>query len=156
MWYSCMPIGNHTLASTVQRICKNVGIGGYKTNHSLHVSAVTRLSQAGLSEDLIMSRSGHRSSDGVRAYKRVSETQRIALSDVLNLSPPTREAPVAKKKEAEDIPPVPSSVPVDVAPSHVTAVTPSASVSPSPSVSPSVPPPSHFLLFCHYSFLLYK
>ena len=46
VWYSCMPIGNHTLASTVQRICKSVGIGGYKTNHLLRVSAVTRLSQA--------------------------------------------------------------------------------------------------------------
>ena len=84
VWYNSCPVGYRTLANTVNRLCKSVSIGGYKTNHSLRVTAATRLFQQGIDEQLIMMRTGHRSMDGVRAYKRVSETQQQALSNVLN------------------------------------------------------------------------
>ena len=35
-----------------------------------------------------MERTGHRSLDGVRSYKRTSEEQQVALSDIMNLSAP--------------------------------------------------------------------
>ena len=73
IWYSNMPVGHNTLSSTVGRICKQAGILGFKTNHSLRVTSATRLFQSGVDEQLIMSNTGHRSIDGVRSYKRIGE-----------------------------------------------------------------------------------
>ena len=67
-------------------MCKAAGISGYKTNHSLRATTATRLYQAGVDEQLIMERTGHRSLDGVRSYKRTSDEQRVALSDIVNLT----------------------------------------------------------------------
>ena len=60
------------------------GIPGYKTNHSLRATAATRLYQSGVDEQLVMERTGHQSLEGVRSYKRISDIQREALSDILN------------------------------------------------------------------------
>ena len=84
IWFSSTPVGHNTLNNTVKRLCKAAGIEGFKTNHSLRVSAATRLFRSGVDEQLIMSRTGHRSLDGVRTYKRVSEEQKMALSSILN------------------------------------------------------------------------
>ena len=65
------------------RICKNAGIPWHKTNHSLRATTATRLYQSGVDEQLV-ERTGHRSLDGVRSYKRTSASQREALSDILN------------------------------------------------------------------------
>ena len=59
-------------------------ITGFKTNHSFRVTIATRLFQSGTSEQLIMERTGHRSVDGVRAYKRTSDEQQKSVSGVLN------------------------------------------------------------------------
>ena len=66
------------------RLCKQAGIEGYKTNHSLRATTTTRLYEKGVDEQQIMERTGHRSLEGVRSYKRTSDRQRRALSDVLN------------------------------------------------------------------------
>ena len=84
VWYKNQPIGVHTLSSTVKRLCDSAGVTGYKTNHSLRVTAATRLFQSGVDEQLIMQKTGHRSTDGVRAYKHSSEQQKEELSKVLN------------------------------------------------------------------------
>ena len=68
-WYSSIPVGHNTLAKTISQMCQIAGITGFKTNHSLRVTAATRLFQAGVDEQLIMKRTGHRSVDGVRKYK---------------------------------------------------------------------------------------
>ena len=83
-WYSNRPYGHNRLAGTVARLCKEAGIPGYKTNHSLRVTNATWLYDSNVDEQLIMERTGHLSSEGVRTYKRTSETQREALSDILN------------------------------------------------------------------------
>ena len=67
-----MPVGHNTLSQTVSRLCKTAGIPRFKTNHSLRVTTATRLFQSGIDEQLIMDRTGHRSIDGIRRYKRVS------------------------------------------------------------------------------------
>ena len=85
-WYSKVPVGHNTLSQTVGRLCKQAGISGYKTNHSLRVTSATRLFQSGIDEQLIMSHTGHRSVDGVRSYKRISEEQKKTISSVLNLA----------------------------------------------------------------------
>ena len=84
VWYTKTPVGHNKLGRTVSRLCKTSGIPGFKTNHSLHVTAATRLFHSGVDEQLIMSRTGHRSLEGVRAYKRVSDNQKEQVSTVLN------------------------------------------------------------------------
>ena len=84
VWYGKIPVGHNTLSQTVRYLCNTAGIPGYKTNHSLRVTSATRLFQGGMDEQLIMSRTGHRSIEGIRSYKRVSEDQRVVLSDILN------------------------------------------------------------------------
>ena len=83
-WYSITAVGHNTLSQTVKRLCQEAGIQGFKTNYSLRVTNATRLLQSGVDEQLIMTRTGHRSVQGVRTYKRVSEDQKLALSTVLN------------------------------------------------------------------------
>jgi len=85
-WFSADPVGHNVLSKTVSRLCIEAGITGFKTNHSLRVSAATRLFETGLDEQLIMERTGHKSTDGVRTYKRTSEIQRQEVSDILNKS----------------------------------------------------------------------
>ncbi len=84
-----VPVGHNTLQLTVPRLCSSAGIEGYKTNHSLRVTAATRLYQAGVDEQLIMKRTGHRSimsirlATRLRLYKRVSDIQEQAVSAIL-------------------------------------------------------------------------
>ena len=86
--YSNKPLGHYTLSKTVARLCREAGISGYKTNHSLRATTATRLYQSGVDEQLVMERTGHRSLEGVRNYKRTSDMQREALSDILNHKKP--------------------------------------------------------------------
>ena len=51
-------------------------------------TTATRLYQAGVDEQLVMERTGHRSLEGVRSYKRTSQVQQENLSDILNGSSP--------------------------------------------------------------------
>ena len=83
-WYTKSPLGHSSLSTTVARLCKSAGIDGFKTNHSLRATATSRLYQSGVDEQLVMERTGHRSIEGVRSYKRTSDSQREALSDILN------------------------------------------------------------------------
>ena len=76
VWYAKTAVGHNTLAKIVSRVCQAGGINSYKTNHSLRVTMATRLFQSGVDEQLIMDRTGHRSLDGVRTYKRISDKQK--------------------------------------------------------------------------------
>ena len=83
-WYSRKPLGYHKLEGTVARLCKEAGIPGFRTNHSLRATAATRLYNAGVEEQQVMEITGHRSLEGVRSYKHTSVEQKEALSDILN------------------------------------------------------------------------
>ena len=72
-------------------MCKECGIEGYKTNHSLRATAATRLYASGIDEQLVMERTGHRSLEGIRSYKRTSDEQREAVSDILSNKKPCTE-----------------------------------------------------------------
>ena len=66
-------------------MCKDAGIPGYHTNHSLRASAATQLHQSGcVEEQEIMERTGYRSLEAVRSYKRSSNDQLQQVSDSLN------------------------------------------------------------------------
>lgn len=83
-WYSKQPLRHTTLSKTVARLCTCAGIHGHKTNHSLRATTTSRFYHSGVDEQLVMERTGHSSLEGVRSYKRTSEAQREALSDILN------------------------------------------------------------------------
>ncbi len=78
----------------MSRLCKAAGISGLKTNHSLRVTNATQLYASGVDEQLVMERTGHRSVDGVRTYKRTSDDQQVAPSDILNRAKRTRTGPL--------------------------------------------------------------
>jgi len=83
-WYTVKPLGHNTLHKMVNRLCEKANIFGSKTNHSLHANAATQLYKARVDKQLVMKRTGHRSLEGVHNYKQTSDTQRVALSDILN------------------------------------------------------------------------
>ena len=76
IWYQKSAVGHNWLANVIPRLFMKAGISGHYTNHSLRATAATRLFDAGIDEQLIMSRTGHSSSGGVRSYKRVTEQLR--------------------------------------------------------------------------------
>ncbi len=65
---------------------REAGIHGYFTNYSLRATATTRLYDAQIDEASIMERTGHRSLNEVRAYKRSSEKLCELTSSVSNRS----------------------------------------------------------------------
>ena len=83
-WYSAVPVGRNKLAKAVAKMCEDGGIEGYKTNHSLRATAATRLYASGVDEQLVMERTGHRSLEGIRSYKRTTSNQKEAVSDILS------------------------------------------------------------------------
>ena len=87
-WYAPVPVGHTKLRSTISRLCSTAEIPGYRTNHSLRATAATRLHQSGMvQEQDIMARTGHRSVEGVRSYKRTSTDQIALVSDILSNGP---------------------------------------------------------------------
>ena len=78
------PVGHATLEKTIGRMCKSVGMVGYYTNHSLRATTTTRLYQHDVDEQQIMERTGHRSTEAVRSYKRTSTHQQEKGSSILN------------------------------------------------------------------------
>ena len=82
-WYQPKPVGHNPLAQTVKRLCSQVGIDGYFTNHSLRRTCATRLYQKGADEQQIMSVTGHRSMDAVRIYKKISCKQEEEISRMI-------------------------------------------------------------------------
>ena len=93
VWFQSRPVGHNVLGGVVKRLCESAGLQGHYTNHSLRATAATRLFEAGIDEQLIMQRTGHSTTAGVRSYKRVGEKLRSITSDMLNC---------AKKVKSED------------------------------------------------------
>lgn len=71
VWFTSRPIGKNQLCKMMADITTDAGVPKL-TNHSLRATCATRLYQAGVDEQIIMERTGHRSVEGVRAYKRTS------------------------------------------------------------------------------------
>ena len=82
------PLGHNMLGRIISDMMKQAGFEGHYTKHSLRVSLATRLFDVKVDEQLITSRTGHSSTDGVRAYKRASSKVKQITSDVLNGTQP--------------------------------------------------------------------
>lgn len=84
IWFTSRPLGHNTLKKMLQTMTKGIGIQGRKTNHSLRATCASRLYNAGVDEQMIMERTGHRSVLGVRSYKRTSDLMIKNTSMILN------------------------------------------------------------------------
>lgn len=104
-WYSAIPIGRNMLQNMVRQMCEEADISGWKTNHSLRVCGTTSLFAAGVTERVIQGRSGHSSSDALRKYERVTETQKKSVAKILT-------------GETDHYESVPSSRPTSVLPNN--------------------------------------
>ncbi len=96
-------MGHNKLQTVVSSLMEKAGYSGHYTNHSLRVSAATRLFDLGIDEQLIMSRTGHSSTGGVRTYKCTSEKLKELTSDTLNGITVSSDAPLSKKVKANPV-----------------------------------------------------
>ena len=99
-WYQPRPVGHNPLSHTVQKLCTEIGVEGYYTNHSLRRTCATRLYQKGADEQQIMSITGHRSSTAVGSYKNVSHHQQEELSRMLQSSDAKKQKVSDKENQA--------------------------------------------------------
>ena len=100
-WYSNAVIGKNTLGTMMKTISKEAGLSKIYTNHSIRVTTVNVLKEAGYTNDKIQGITGHRSDSSVTRYCRkrkdsvmremsndltcgLSEEKRIKLSDDKN------------------------------------------------------------------------
>lgn len=95
-------MGIHSLQQTVTKMWKEAGFDGYYTNHSLRATAATRLYAAGVDEQLIAEKTGHRSY-AIRAYKRTSEKQQQNFSDLIQKQSTVSAADSKKVKSNESV-----------------------------------------------------
>jgi integrase len=86
-------------------MCKQDALEGNYSNHSGRVTTVTCLYDAGVPEQAIMKRSGHRSIEGVRTYQREDMNEKTVVLNVLSgvinsfeMSPVDYEALVIVKR----------------------------------------------------------
>lgn len=82
VWYCNVPVGKNSLAKIVANLCEKAGFSGFYTNHSLRATAATRLYDAGVDEQLICEKTGHKS-NAVRSYKRTSAEQKQRVSAIV-------------------------------------------------------------------------
>lgn len=81
------PMGVSKLSGIMKAMCADAGIEGYFTNHSGKRTCATALYQAGVPEQEIMNRTGHRSVESVRKYKRAADDMLKDISNVLEPVP---------------------------------------------------------------------
>ncbi|KAK3084649.1 hypothetical protein FSP39_016881 [Pinctada imbricata] len=81
-WYDDVPVGVHSLQKTVGKLCDLCGFEGFYSNHSLRATAATRLYSAGVDEQLISEKTGHRSL-ALRGYKRTSDEQLEMIDSIV-------------------------------------------------------------------------
>ena len=74
----------NTLNKMVSSMCKEAGVKGEKTNHSLRVAGASALFEAGVPERVIQGRTGHKSIDALRVYERVGVEQQEQVSKILS------------------------------------------------------------------------
>jgi integrase len=101
-WFSISPIGKNKLSKAIAIMCKECGIQGYKTNHSLRATAATRLYMSGIDEQLVMEQTGHRSTEGIRSYKRTTMEQKEVVSDKLSNTKRQRKQVAVREKPVEN------------------------------------------------------
>ena len=83
VWYCDQPYGNHKIGKTIKELCKNAGLVGKFTNHSLCAMSATCMYDHGIPEQIIKGITGHKS-ECVYNYKRTSDKLREKASKTIS------------------------------------------------------------------------
>ncbi|XP_078605624.1 uncharacterized protein LOC144878654 [Branchiostoma floridae x Branchiostoma japonicum] len=97
-WYYGQPLGHNKLGSMMRDISRAAGLSKPYTNHSVRVTAIQALDQAGFEARVIMSISGHRNESSIRKYTHDSTDKQkkdcsSALGAALDVDSPNTCAP---------------------------------------------------------------
>ena len=83
-WYNVTPVKVKNFSAFMPDICKNAGVKRY-TGHSLRSTAITAMSDAGLTDRSIMFMSDHKCEESLKSYcRRPSTVQKHTISSVLD------------------------------------------------------------------------
>lgn len=99
--YSEAVVGVNKLKTFVATMCKKAGIEGNFTNHSGKRTCATMLFDAGIDEQEIMSRTGHRSEKGLRQYKRATPAVMARTSAALDPPQPVQTKRIKSETATE-------------------------------------------------------
>ena len=111
------PMGRNTLAKIISELTQTAGFTGTFTSHTPRASWATQLYHQGVDEQLIMERTGHRSVEAARSYKRTSDS--LVKSVSIALEPAAKRIPLessnlpipaSNTQSTEDAKPSPSSI----------------------------------------------
>lgn len=94
--YGEQPVGVNKLKNLMKIICKRGGLEGNYSNHSGKRTCATQLYMAGVDEQEIMLRTGHRSEKSVRKYKQSNSDIQRKVAAVL-------DPPQPAKKQKRDV-----------------------------------------------------
>ena len=83
VWYCDQPYGMNKIKNTVKEICKEAGIDGKYTNHSLRATCASCMYDRQVPEQIIKEVTGHKS-DCVHVYKRTSEVLKENASKMVS------------------------------------------------------------------------
>ena len=77
-------VGHNKLGNVVSKMCKDADLQGQFSNHSLRATTATRGLAKGISDKLIMERTGHRDIRSLQRYQRPDVSTKIEISKALN------------------------------------------------------------------------
>ena len=103
VWFCDQPYGVNKIKTTVKELCKEGGIDGKFSNHSLRVTCASRMYENDVPEQIIKEVTGHHS-DCVRVYKRTSDKMREHASLMVSKGesePKKAKADLAEAKTEE-------------------------------------------------------
>ncbi|XP_077987470.1 uncharacterized protein KIAA1958-like [Glandiceps talaboti] len=84
IWYKRQPMGVNKLDSLLSTMCKQAGIEGRKTNHSVRRSMIRRLHDSGIPPTKLMQLSGHRNVQSINHYAINSMEDQQRMSELLS------------------------------------------------------------------------
>ncbi|KAK2547374.1 hypothetical protein P5673_032672, partial [Acropora cervicornis] len=101
VWFTSTPVGHKKIGNVVRKMCKDAGLQGQFSNRSLRAKTATRGLEKGISDKLIVERTGYRD---IRSLQR---HQRSNISKALNCrsegSVGEREAESSLKREVDQL-----------------------------------------------------
>jgi hypothetical protein len=83
-WYARAKVGVNTLKKFMPDLSKEAGLSVHYTNHSLRVTAITRMYEGGIPENLISEKSGHKSIKALRSYETTSVQQEKVAGSMIS------------------------------------------------------------------------
>ncbi len=84
VWYSKVPVGVNQLYNFMPRLSAEAGLSRRYTNHCIRAMVASTLCDAGVSNQGIMSVTGHRNVQSLNSYIKPSESERRTISNILS------------------------------------------------------------------------